>query len=68
MVGYFQFVVPQKFREDVIRIALDSFLVGHIGIQRTVIKKKLLNSFGQMYRATFDGFFNLVTYASEHYR
>ena len=31
-----QFVVPQKFREDVMRIALDSFLVGHMGIQRTV--------------------------------
>jgi hypothetical protein len=33
-----QLVIPQKFREDVIRIAHNSFLAGHLGIQRTVIK------------------------------
>ncbi|XP_078336880.1 uncharacterized protein LOC144626502, partial [Crassostrea virginica] len=33
-----QLVVPQKFREDVMRIAHDSLLAGHLGIQRTVTK------------------------------
>ena len=62
-----QLVIPEGFREKVLRLAHETLLTEHLGIKKT-LDRVVSEFFGQEFVVMWLGFVNLATYVRELFR
>ena len=62
-----QLVIPEGFREKVLRLAHETLMSGHLGIKKT-LDRVVSEFFGQEFVVMWLGLVNLATYVRELFR